>query len=76
MTKSTITPNERLQLLGLLTLAQQAYMKEEAARQAARDLISADNLSTFDDWFTEGIYEGYTIDKILENSEIEIGETE
>lgn len=68
--RKNITKNERLQLLGLLTLAQQHYRIEKQASEAIDEILEDEEHYSL---LTDAVYEDNTnIDKILQNMGIEI----
>lgn len=68
--KKIITPNERLQLLGLLTLAQQHAKIADQAREAIEKII--DDIGGYS-LLTDAIYEERAhIDKMLSDMGIEV----
>lgn len=70
--RKTITPNERLQLLGLLTVAQQHYAVEKQMAEAIDSILEDEEHYSL---MTDAIYEAPTdIDVILKNMEIEVSD--
>lgn len=76
MNRKTITPNERLQLIGLLTLADQAERKLRELRLAVAELLGVDKDSDeFIDVIGDMIWSGGSdADAMLR--ELKIGMTE
>ena len=71
--KTVITNTEKLQLLGLLTLAQQHQKVVGLAEEAMCALLEHDEMSNYADQLSDAIYEQDTnIDKILENMGVKV----
>ncbi len=69
----TITPNQRLQAMGLLYLAIEQYKAHNKTRIALMDLLSEDYEST-DYCDTAIVMEEYDVDALLKNLNIEIAD--
>lgn len=68
--RTTITENERLQLLGLLTLGQQHYKTIDSVREAIENIIEDPDGGSL---LSDAIWDYETdIDKILKNMNIEV----
>jgi hypothetical protein len=71
MMKKIITENERLQLLGLLTLARQHRVIINLSEKAMEEILKEDfnNL----DWLSDAIWDdNTTIDEVLEHMDIKV----
>ena len=69
MIKKTITKTERLQLIGLMTLAHQAYVKMEEADDAMQKVIGSDDRTLLSDEYFE---DNFNVDKCLKNMDIKV----
>lgn len=70
-TKKTITPNERLQLIGLMTVAQDLY-KRTTDCEAAMEKIVGYKEKNHGSHFGDAIYGNETVDQVLETLEIKV----
>lgn len=76
MSKTTITKNERLQLIGLVTIGRQHTAKAEEARRAAHELLgfNPDEYEGESGYLDDAVFDGNnrSIDTVLRNMKIEV----
>lgn len=68
--KKSITQNERLQLLGLLTLARQHAQMIHATEDAMDKIM--DNEDPFGSHLNDAVYDTASIDEVLKNMKVKV----
>lgn len=69
----TITKQQKMELLGLLTLARQHRKLMDLAKEAAKEIMVSDDLDDFDSAFLDAVFEEKTtIEEVLSTSEVNI----